>query len=407
MPSRRTPARRWPRPSARVRELIRRGAQLALSAPADWLGDIDQATLASAAGLFDDPVLVAATRRSNRAYLVHWATANLRDPGEPVEPNLSDEALSVARDLVRRGVGETALDAFRTGQNAAWVRWMAIAFELTSDHDDLRELLDVTARSIAAFLDATIAAISARMLAERAELSRGSHADRREVATLILEGAPIAERVASQRLGYRLDQTHRAAIVWSEAHETQLSSLEAVAEVLAPHPLTVIANSGTLWVWGRATAASDSPHLTAALRAHETVRVALGSTKPGLDGFRRSHLDALTAQRLVARIGSQERIVRFDDVRLIALATQDPETADQFVRDTLGTLATASAELKQALHTYLESGCNASAAAKRMRTHRNTLLRRLATAEALLPAPLAHHRLEVGVALEILRWRAG
>jgi DNA-binding PucR family transcriptional regulator len=388
-----------------VRELIRQGAQLALSAPADWLGEIDDATLSSAGEAANDPVLVAAVRRSNRAYLVHWATANLRAPGERVEPNLSEDALSVARDLVRHGVGETALDAYRTGQNAAWVRWMSMAFELTSDVDELRELLDVTARSIGSFLDATIAAISARMLEERAELTHGTHAERRETVTLILEGAPIPEHVAAQRLGYGLDGPHRAAIVWSEVHDTQLGTLEAVAGALASRPMTVIANTGTLWVWGPSADAPDDARLAAALRTHAGVRVALGSVKAGVEGFRRSHFEAVTAQRMVARMGSHQHIVRFEEVRLVSLVTQDAAAADQFVRDTLGVLATASVELKRALLTYLQQGCNASAAAKRLRTHRNTLLRRLAAAEALLPGPLAEHRTEVAVALQILRWR--
>ena len=388
------------KPSKRVRELIRQGAQLVLTVPADWIDEIDHATLASTKVIAEDPALAAAVRRSNRANLIHWATSNVRAPGEPVEPNVGVETLTIARDLVRRGVGETALDAYRTGQNAAWIRWMQIAFQLTSDVEELRELLEVSARSIASFLDATISAISTRMNEERAELTRGTHAERREVVALILEGAPIAEHTASRRLGYRLDQTHRAAIVWSE--QPRVGALEAVADALATRPLTVIANAGTLWVWA---SGAREPDVSAVLREHDGVRVAFGSVGRGMDGFRRSHLDALTAQRMVARIGSRERIVRFDDVRLVSLATHDPETADQFVRDTLGPLMDADTDLKKALLTYLQLGCNASAAAKRLRTHRNTLLRRLAAAEELLPRPLAKHRIEVAVALEILRWQ--
>ena len=61
---------------------------------------------------------------------------------------------------MRRGLDDDALHAYRIGQNVAWRRWMAIAFELTSDPDELRELLDVTARSIFTFVDETIAAAS-------------------------------------------------------------------------------------------------------------------------------------------------------------------------------------------------------------------------------------------------------
>ncbi|MDI3288024.1 PucR family transcriptional regulator [Polyangium sp. 15x6] len=396
-----------------MRELIRRGAEMALNAPPEWLEEVDRATLSirNMKVVADDPVLAAAMRRTNRANLLHWAAANLRDPGAPVAPNLHAESLRTARDLVRRGVTESSLHAYRTGQNAAWLRWMSVAFELTSDPDELRELLDISARSISSFIDATIASISAQMDAERDELTRGTHAERREVVALLLNGAPISPQNASQRLGYQLDQTHRAAIVWSDETESDLGSLENAADALAraasaERPLVVVASAATLWVWVSETAEPDLERLRAATRALPGVRIALGSRSRGIEGFRRSHLDALTTQRMVARLRSDQRIVSFDRVRLVALVTHDPEGADQFVKYTLGDFETASPELRRSLLTFLEEGCNASRTAARLRTHRNTLLRRLARAEELLPRPLEHNRVHVAVALEVLYWRS-
>lgn len=53
----------------------------------------------------------------------------------------------------------------------------------------------------------------------------------------------------------------------------------------------------------------------------------------------------------------------------------------------------------------LHHQCNVSRAAAALYTHRNTLLRRLARAEALLPRPLAECSVEVGIALDVLFWR--
>jgi DNA-binding PucR family transcriptional regulator len=158
----------WERPSARVSELIRTGAAQLLEAPEDVFAEVDAAILSDPDNpIVADPVLAAAVRRNNRANLIHWASANVREPGVPVAPNLGPEALAVARDLVRRGLDDTALHGYRVGQNAGWRRWMAMAFELTSDPDELRELLDVTARSIFGFVDATLAAIAEQIEAER------------------------------------------------------------------------------------------------------------------------------------------------------------------------------------------------------------------------------------------------
>jgi DNA-binding PucR family transcriptional regulator len=400
----------WELPSNRVRDLLRQGAEVALAAPQEWLDELDNATLATSRAIAGDPALAAATSRINRANLLHWAAANVRDPGAPVPANVGPEPLNAARDLVRRGLDASALDSYRVGQNVAWRRWMEIAFSLTSDPAELRELLDVSARSISAFLDATIAAISAQMQAERDELVRGTHAERREVVALILDGAPINRQRAAERLGYGLDQQHTAAVVWSEEPDAEQGLIDRAADTLAraagsARPLTVIASAATRWMWLPGAAAPDRQVLGAALNQLPGVRVALGSPGSGLEGFRRSHLDALTVQRMLARLGSEQRVAAFDEVSLVALLTQDPERADHFLAHTLGSLAAADPELKATVRAYIEEQCNAARAAERLYTHRNTVLRRLARADQLLPRPLRENAVHVAVALEVLRWR--
>ncbi len=65
---------------------MKRGAELILHTQSEWLEELDRATLsaANAKALADDPVLNAATRSSTRANLLHWAAANVKDPGAPV-----------------------------------------------------------------------------------------------------------------------------------------------------------------------------------------------------------------------------------------------------------------------------------------------------------------------------------
>lgn len=398
----------WEPPTPRVRELIRRGAEIALHAPPEWFDELDEATLnAVSRAVADDPVLAAATRRTNRSNLLFWAAANVRDPGAPVPANLGPEPLAIARDLVRRGLNESALDSYRVGENVAWRRWMDVAFGLTSDPAELRELLAVSSRSISAFIDATVAGISAQMELEREELTRGSHAERREVVALVLDGAPITRERAEGRLGYRLARTHTAAVVWSDDAEPDLPALDRAADALARaagggQSLTVIASAATRWVWvhGR----PDVESVRSALAALP-VRVALGSAAAGVDGFRRSHLDALTAQRMLARIRSPRRLAAYEDVELVSLLTQDPERAEEFVKRTLGDLEAADRDLQDAVATYVAEGCSVARTAARLYTHRNTVLRRLARAEQLLPRPLAGTTLHVGAALEIVRWR--
>ncbi|MUL45871.1 PucR family transcriptional regulator [Mycobacterium sp. CBMA293] len=392
-------------PSPQVRELIRQCAQVVVNAPPEWLDELDRAVLGANPAIASDPELAAAVSRSNRSNLLFWGAANVRDPGAPVPPNVGSEPMIVARELVRRGVDSYTLDAYRVGEGVAWRRLMDIAFALTSDPADLHATLDVCSRSISEFIEATLAAIAAQIELERDELTRGSHAERRETVALLLDGAPIPRQRAESRLGYRLGGTHTAAVIWTDNPNGDLSQLDRTAEAFGQaaggRPLTVLASTATRWVW--APGAVDVDALASA--AGREVRIAIGSTGSEVDGFRRSHFDAITTQQMMARLHSPQQIAEYTDIELVALLTADADRAAVFVKRVLGDLETASPELRSAVRVFIHEQCNVSHAASTLFTHRNTVLRRLARADELLPRPLSENSVEVGVALDVLHWR--
>lgn len=403
----------WELPSPAVRQLMRQGAEWVLSTPPELLEELDQTILASAAlqSVADDPILVAAICRSNRANLRHWAASNIHNPGEPVQFNMGPEPLGIARDLVRRGIGASSLSAYRVGQNIALQKWISIAFGLTQDKDELKELLEVSTRSICAFIDTMIDGITRQMEAERDLLTKGTHAERRAMINLLIEGSTISLPRASQTLAYTLEQHHRAAVIWSELPTSEYHVLEQAVDALVQacgkvRPLTILASAASMWVWLPYAGEPDLTLLQHALQALPQVHIAIGSLAAGLDGFRRSHLDALASQRLLMRLGSPQALISHDHVWLVSLMTQDPERAQQFIQHTLGKLAHANRDTQRALQVFLHEGCCITKTAERLHTHRNTVLRRLTRAEELLPRPLASHRIQVAVALEVLAWQA-
>lgn len=400
----------WDAPSRRVAELIRTGASALLEDPDALFAEVDAAVLAAApARLTADPAITAAAVATDHANILHWSRHNVSRPGAPVPPNLSPEVLDLARDIVRRGLDDATLNTYRIGQNVAWRAWMALAFTLTHDADELRELLDVTARSIFSFVDETVAGIQELIEREREQLVGGTHAERLETVNLVLEGAPITSERASARLRYELARPHTAAVVWSEADVPDQGELERAADALARasaagHPFTVIASTRSLWVWFAEGRATDLARVRAHLAGAGDVRVALGSTAAGMEGFRRSHLDALATQRLMNRTCEDLRVASYEDVQLVALSSHDEQGAAELVTRTLGDLATADPELRETLRVYIREQFSASRAARALFAHRNTVLNRLARARELLPAPLEGRGLQVGLALEIVHW---
>jgi DNA-binding PucR family transcriptional regulator len=395
--------------SPQAADLVRQVAQVVLDEPADLMAEVYAAVSAAAdEPLRSEPTLAAEVAASTRANVLHWAAGILRDPGGRVPANLNPEVLGIAREAFRRGIEQTVYTTYHAGQNVVWAYWMRTAFALSQDPAALRQALEAGSRSVAGFVEDMVAALSEQLRREHAELARSSHARRFEVVSLILENAPITTGRAGSQLGYDLRRRHTAAVLWTDPRRPDQAALAQGAEALghvarARQVLTVIASSSSVWVWLAAAADTNSAAITAATAAHPAIRVAVGPGGAGIDGFRRSHFDAVTTQRLMSR-RPDLRVARFADVQLVTLAIADEQRAREFVVRTLGKLADADRELRDTVCVYIGEQFSASRAARALYTHRNTVLNRIQRAERLLPFPLAGHGLEVGVALEIAQW---
>lgn len=392
-------------PPPAIAALLKRAVEIMLDEADELLAAIDAATFEVNRELLElAPGLGDALRAAGRSNVMVWALANLRKPGLPVPANLSAENLDFARDVVRHGFDETILSGFRLGQNLAMRTATDIAFRVTQDHKALHELLVLISQSIFAYVEGTLEGIITMIRAERAQLRDAASAARAEAVTLILEGAPISERRATQLLGYDVERAHAAAIVWSDDLAAD-GAIEAVTNDLArlsgtTRPLTVPVGPSTAWVWLSGGASSG---LTERLRPVDGVHVALGRPASGLAGLRKSHQEAAATQRLARRLPLRSPLTSYDEVEVLALASTNEDQARDFVARTLGSLADAPAEVRDTLRTYLRQECNLTRTAQLEFAHRNTVAARLERARDLLPQPLADRTLEVSLALEIAR----
>ena len=401
----------WPRPSEAVRELMRKGAELAQTLPPEWIERLNQSLFSSPedAKLLEDPVILAACRRANRAELLHWASANLQRPGEPVEPYVSADMVDTAKELARRGLSELLINVARSTQNAAWELWMKMAFSLTQDPVVLKEFLEVSSRSISEFIDNNMRVVTQIILEEKSALTPEDHIDKRSLVSRLLDGRDVDTEQFARRLGYSLFQKHHACLVWSESPDVEIQSLEDMARTLAHltgtvAPLIVFAASATLWLWMSAAKPLDLNALQGVAHQFPKNRAAIGSPGMGVNGFRRSHLEALSTQRVLGRLAGAPAVATIDQVRMVSLMTQDLRAARQFVLSMLGRLATEPMVFQHSLHAFLANGCNVTQTAEELGMHRNTLLRRLERAQDLLPVPLADHRIQIAAALELVIW---
>ncbi|WP_246257819.1 PucR family transcriptional regulator [Amycolatopsis anabasis] len=392
-------------------ELIRDLAEQLLPVRDDVIDKLWAASLSGARQheYVDDPVLAQADRRLNASGLTQWLMSNFQSPGRRVPPAKDTEMLIYARDLVLRGLDADELEGWRASQRAAWEIWLDACFAATSDPAELRELVEISATSLTQYVDDSIAAVLTYADEVRAELASGMQAERHSTVQLLIEGAPLDRARAEAQLGYALTGPHVAAIAWTDAND-DAHHLERAAEYVmrvagATRRLTLVASTAALWLWLPVPEVPAVAPILDVLKGLPGVRVALGRPQADVTGFRSSHLDAAAAQRLLARVRSPRRVVRYEDVHLLDLLTTDTAQADRFVSATLGELAAADASLRHALRTYVDEGFNVSNTADRLFAHRNTIDRRLVRAKALLPRPLSDDAASVATALRLVELR--
>lgn len=399
-------------PTPQIVELMGQVAELMLADLEDLVAEMDAAEIELSPFMGADAALTAEMSASNRANAARLFSMFARRDGRvPTTVDVPPEALDVARTVARRGVDlDVIFQSYRRGQNIAWRRYMAHATSLADAGPVLLELLEVSSQLMFEYVDQVIGRVIAEAQREREEVLGGALARRTETVRLILDGAPIESRRASERLGYELERRHTALVLWAPSPGEIQGALESAANVLARavgvrRPLTLPAGTSTLWAWLVTESTLQFDALRDAVgQAQSNIRVAVGPTRPGIGGFRRSHVAALAVQRLLAVHPDGPRIGFSHDLEVTELAAQNLDRAAEFVTTTLGPLAedTASAaRLRETLRVFLDVAENAPRAAARLHTHRNTVLQRVARATELLGCQPGERRLAIELALEL------
>lgn len=373
-------------------------------------GDLDAIASELAAAIherlpeLDDDLLVM-TCQSTRAN-VGVIVSLLREGLSPASAVVPEEALAYAREYVRRGHGvETLMRAYRIGQAGFTRMWLDRLRELTDDASDLADAMGFFNDWLFAWVEVVEHQLTEVHLREREQWLRGAAAMRAAEVRALLEGARPDVSETSKRLGYALDRVHVAFVVWSDSSDDLFSELEqhaaAVAAALGASGTLVLPRGRSLVCWASVPLGEGSDPLPKS----RVLRVALGTPRDGVEGFCRSHLEALEARR-VAELCGRSGSVAFSDVALDALATADLDAARRFVEHELGCLAAdddASRRLRATLSTFFEEGASFVRAARRLGVHENTVTYRVHRAEELLGRRVTDRQLELRVALRLAR----
>ncbi|HYU03473.1 MAG TPA: helix-turn-helix domain-containing protein [Jatrophihabitantaceae bacterium] len=233
----------------------------------------------------------------------------------------------------------------------------------------------------------------------------------------LLASEPVDIDAAESSLGYRLQQHHLGVIAWviGDTHGSDgLARLERLASWAGRalgdrRPLFVPRDEALAWIW--LPLGKDATRVRALLpdafdNGDLSARVAVGEPGYGVDGFRRTHLQAARAQDLALAAKPGARLTSFAEVGAVALIWADGPAARSWVWATLADLAIDDeqhARLRDTLQVYLSTG-SYTATAERMVLHKNSVQYRVRKAERALGAPIEDRRADLELALRACQY---
>lgn len=256
-----------------------------------------------------------------------------------------------------------------------------------------------------------------RWLAERNSVRVGRVED-------LVAGSVTDIDACEATLGYRLRVHHLCALLWvheTGAQQDQITRFTRAAAAIADRigsrraPLVVPRDRANAWVWF-AVDEDVQPDLEAIRAALVDLgdppvpMVALGRPHPGVDGFRRTHLDAQQARQVaVIRDDPTRPVTSFLEpgLNVAALLAADLDSTRPWVRETLGDLARDDEQAQRLRHTLLlffQHDSSYTATAEAMLMHKNSVKYRISSAEKALGRAISSDRQAIELALTACHW---
>ncbi|KYH45647.1 helix-turn-helix domain-containing protein [Branchiibius sp. NY16-3462-2] len=322
-----------------------------------------------------------------------------------------------ARRLAQRGVPVNALvRAYRLGHQFLMQQTLLVVIAL--DDESLRGPTYARVNdAVFTYIDWISQRVVGVYEEERESWLANERNEREAVVRLLLAGQPPQLDAWERTLDYRLRGRHIAAVAWldSENHSDQLSrsmrALKSLARAMGSTrpPLIVGHDQTTSWAWINVPSSVGTTRGWASWRLDETPApaIALGSAHDGVEGFRRSHDEAVRMQRVaLMRKRTERQVISHDETgaALAGLLSTDIESTRAWVRRVLGDLAGAdeiSRRHRQTLEVFLRHQSSYTATAEAMTMHKNSIKYRVSSAEKALGRSLTEDRLDLEVALTL------
>lgn len=319
------------------------------------------------------------------------------------------ESIALVLTVARRGMDLRVLLKIYGAGRLAMLGFVDESIEALPIGPDLKRALLVRVwGSAMRWLEVTTELLVATYAKERESLARGAFARRSETVHAIVAGEALHSEEVSQILDYPMRRHHTAFVLWTDDTDPAadvLARLDSYARSLVDESngervLTLPSGAREVWSW-----VAHFDHLEWVPRDHvrnADLRVAVGASGYGMEGFARSHREALAAQRVAVRSTGSSPVTVYEDVQVPCLLTDDLDELRALVARELKGLAGTdgvTSRIRNTVRVYYENNCTAAATATVLGLHKNTVRYRLDQAETLLGRSVDQRRLPTELAL--------
>jgi hypothetical protein len=316
---------------------------------------------------------------------------------EPIDHNLVEDV--VARDIAL----EEVTRVLRSMQR----EWLSLLIDaaVRVGPDGIRVIPSLVT-SVTETMDAWIGGATEAVVQERRRVFLAEQVRIRSAIESLVAAEPVEADAASQLLRIPLTGSHLGCAIGVPPGATiERRVIDGVAQRFEQaagggRTLRHETRVGTVHLWVSTPRAARTP-VVEDLRVPAPLLVGIGEPHAGVDGFRRTFVEASDALRLAVRLKAVGG-VSYGDVALAIVLVQDEERARWFVDHELRELAghgTEMADMRNTLRTFFETRMRIAPAAERLFLHRNTLINRLERIQAVLQHGVAERTAETQAAL--------
>lgn len=333
----------------------------------------------------------------------------MRMSGQDADVGLSQAMRAMAHKAVRMDVYFASIVQGIREMQGLWTKEILDSIDLAVERQNIAQVVVV----LAAVFDDAVQDFFEGCLTEKEILLEESLVSKRRLVEELIDGGACVDsemiEAFKNNLGVDPEKFHTGIIARSTraAYKSNKETQKVIGEIFPNSSLVFLPQTDGAWLWiatGTSPLKKQVSNLIKALESAGSGIYCVGETARGIEGFRRSHIQA----RALLEVGRQftvGNVLQWPMHAITAIFLQNRELTDWFVQSTLGELSGTdpkSESYRDTLKSYLLSGHSLLHAAESLGIHRNTVVYRLQAIEDILGRPIREFDFSLSCALALL-----